>query len=73
MTLSNDHSCAHFREELDDLTVKQLKEILTINRVNFKGCCEKNELKERVLRLWDDHVSSLREYSSLEYELIKFN
>lgn len=64
---------AHFREELDDLTVKQLKEILTINRVNFKGCCEKNELKERVLRLWDDHVSSLREYSSLENELIKVN
>lgn len=56
----------YFREELDDLSVKQLKEILTINRVNFKGCCEKQELKERVLRLWDDHVSSLRELITFE-------
>lgn len=43
-----------FREELDELTVKQLKEVLMLNRVDFKGCCEKSELLERVQRLWDD-------------------
>lgn len=40
--------------ELEDLTVKQLKEILMLNRVDFKGCCEKNELLDRVKRLWDE-------------------
>ncbi|EAT32562.1 AAEL015303-PA [Aedes aegypti] len=28
-----------------------------MNRVDFKGCCEKAELRERVLRLWLDHKS----------------
>ncbi|XP_059614335.1 E3 ubiquitin-protein ligase RNF34 [Phlebotomus argentipes] len=41
--------------ELEKLSVKQLKEILMLNRVDFKGCCEKNELLERVMRLWNDH------------------
>ncbi|XP_055917726.1 probable serine/threonine-protein kinase dyrk2 isoform X2 [Eupeodes corollae] len=39
-------------EELENLTVKQLKQILTLNRVDYKGCCEKQELFERVSRLW---------------------
>uniref|UniRef100_A0A182K2F2 RING-type domain-containing protein n=1 Tax=Anopheles christyi TaxID=43041 RepID=A0A182K2F2_9DIPT len=43
--------------DLDVLSVKQLKGILMINRVDFKGCCEKAELKERVLRLWRDYKS----------------
>uniref|UniRef100_A0A182PHV1 RING-type domain-containing protein n=1 Tax=Anopheles epiroticus TaxID=199890 RepID=A0A182PHV1_9DIPT len=43
--------------DLDVLSVKQLKRILTLNRVDFKGCCEKAELKERVLRLWRDYKS----------------
>lgn len=50
------------KEDFEELSVKQLKEILSINRVNFKGCCEKNELKERALRLWNDHVSTLRKF-----------
>lgn len=25
-----------------------------LNRVDFRGCCEKSELLERVQRLWDD-------------------
>lgn len=49
-----------FSDDLDVLTVKQLKEILMLNRVDFKGCCEKNELKERVTRLWEHHLSALR-------------
>uniref|UniRef100_A0A182X1A3 RING-type domain-containing protein n=1 Tax=Anopheles quadriannulatus TaxID=34691 RepID=A0A182X1A3_ANOQN len=43
--------------DLDVLSVKQLKGILMVNRVDFKGCCEKAELKERVLRLWRDYKS----------------
>lgn len=36
------------------MSVKQLKEVLMLNRVDFRGCCEKSELLERVQRLWDD-------------------
>lgn len=43
--------------DLDVLSVKQLKELLMLNRVDFKGCCEKPELRERVLRLWRDFKS----------------
>lgn len=43
-----------FSSDLDDLSVKQLKEILMLNRVDFKGCCEKTELLERVKRLWNE-------------------
>lgn len=43
--------------DLDELTVKQLKEILMLNRVDFKGCCEKTELLERVKRLWNEYNS----------------
>lgn len=43
--------------DLDVLSVKQLKKILFLNRVDFKGCCEKAELRERVLRLWYDYKS----------------
>ncbi|KFB51086.1 AGAP006730-PA-like protein [Anopheles sinensis] len=43
--------------DLDVLSVKQLKGILMVNRVDFKGCCEKAELRERVLRLWRDFKS----------------
>lgn len=38
--------------EISDLTVKQLKEILFINRVDFKGCVEKEELTKKVIDLW---------------------
>lgn len=44
--------------EFDDLSVKQLKEILMLNRVDFKGCCEKQELLDRVNRLWNDLQTS---------------
>ncbi|KAH8416092.1 hypothetical protein KR222_008122, partial [Zaprionus bogoriensis] len=39
-------------KDLENLTVKQLKEILMLHRVDFKGCCEKQELLDRVTRLW---------------------
>lgn len=43
--------------------MKQLKEILMLNRVDYKGCCEKEELKERVRRLWMDHANATRKHS----------
>lgn len=32
--------------------MKQLKEVLMLHRVDYKGCCEKQELLDRVSRLW---------------------
>ncbi|XP_061828428.1 E3 ubiquitin-protein ligase rififylin [Nerophis lumbriciformis] len=42
-------------DDIEALSVRQLKEILARNFVNFKGCCEKWELMERVTRLFHDH------------------
>lgn len=39
-------------EEVGELSVKELKMILTANFVDFKGCCEKKELLDRVAALW---------------------
>jgi len=39
-------------EDFKDLSAKQVKEILAMNRVNFKGCVEKEELLKIVERLW---------------------
>ena len=38
--------------QLAELTVKQLKTVLQRNCVDYKGCVEKQELLERVVRLW---------------------
>ncbi|NWR84827.1 RFFL ligase, partial [Furnarius figulus] len=38
--------------DINALSVRQLKEILARNFVNYKGCCEKWELLERVTRLY---------------------
>ncbi|XP_074546907.1 E3 ubiquitin-protein ligase RNF34 isoform X2 [Halichoeres trimaculatus] len=39
-------------EAIENLSVRQLKEILARNFVNYSGCCEKWELLERVHRLY---------------------
>ncbi|XP_074643340.1 E3 ubiquitin-protein ligase RNF34-like [Tubulanus polymorphus] len=41
--------------QIRDLSVKRLKELLTENFVNYKGCCEKGELVDRVIMLWREH------------------
>lgn len=41
-------------EDIEGLSVRQLKEILARNFVNYKGCCEKWELMERVTRLYNN-------------------
>ncbi|XP_062823180.1 E3 ubiquitin-protein ligase rififylin-like [Anolis carolinensis] len=40
--------------DIEGLSVRQLKEILARNFVNYKGCCEKWELMERVTRLYKE-------------------
>nr|XP_015221620.1 PREDICTED: E3 ubiquitin-protein ligase RNF34 isoform X3 [Lepisosteus oculatus]XP_015221621.1 PREDICTED: E3 ubiquitin-protein ligase RNF34 isoform X3 [Lepisosteus oculatus] len=42
-------------DEIEGLSVRQLKEILTRNFVNYSGCCEKWELVERVGRLYREN------------------
>ncbi|XP_078278297.1 E3 ubiquitin-protein ligase rififylin-like isoform X2 [Rhinoraja longicauda] len=44
-------------EDIDGLSVRQLKEILARNFVNYKGCCEKWELMERVTRLYNEQIN----------------
>ncbi|XP_053130647.1 E3 ubiquitin-protein ligase rififylin isoform X2 [Hemicordylus capensis] len=41
-------------QDIDALSVRQLKEILARNFVNYKGCCEKWELMDRVTRLYKE-------------------
>ncbi|KAJ3590277.1 hypothetical protein NHX12_008231 [Muraenolepis orangiensis] len=43
-------------DDIEQLSVRQLKEILARNFVNYKGCCEKWELMERVTRLYHNHL-----------------
>ncbi len=47
----SDLSCV---DDIEALSVRQLKEILARNFVNYKGCCEKWELMERVSRLYQE-------------------
>ncbi|KAH8304257.1 hypothetical protein KR059_005164 [Drosophila kikkawai] len=49
-------------KDLEALTVKQLKEVLMLHRVDYKGCCEKQELLDRVSRLW----KTMREAPAVE-------
>ncbi|XP_018518394.1 E3 ubiquitin-protein ligase rififylin [Lates calcarifer] len=46
-------------DDIEALSVRQLKEILARNFVNYKGCCEKWELMERVTRLYQDQQNLL--------------
>lgn len=39
-------------DDVQELSVKQAKDILAMNRVNFKGVVEKEELLKYVARLW---------------------
>lgn len=55
----SDLSCL---DDIEELSVRQLKEILARNFVNYTGCCEKWELMERVRRLYQEHQKLLGEY-----------
>lgn len=44
--------------DLEYLSVKQLKNLLSTNRVDYKGCIERQELLNRVSRLWQEYKQS---------------
>ncbi|KAJ8917156.1 hypothetical protein NQ315_012648 [Exocentrus adspersus] len=51
-------------EELQSLSAKDLKILLSLNRIDYKGCVEKQELVERAQRLWEDNNEQKKEAPS---------
>nr|XP_020446303.1 E3 ubiquitin-protein ligase RNF34 isoform X3 [Monopterus albus] len=61
--------------DIEGLSVRQLKEILARNFVNYSGCCEKWELVERVNRLYretEENRKSLENVSSSVTTVVAF-
>ncbi|KAJ8312882.1 hypothetical protein KUTeg_010255 [Tegillarca granosa] len=58
-------------DQIDSLSVQQLKEILVTNFVDYKGCVEKYELMDRVRRLWREHQNNKKKASNNEEEICK--
>ncbi|XP_061527392.1 E3 ubiquitin-protein ligase RNF34-like isoform X1 [Phycodurus eques] len=61
--------------DIEGLSVRQLKEILARNFVNYSGCCEKWELVERVSRLYretEENRKSLENVSSTVTKAVAF-
>ncbi|XP_076165663.1 E3 ubiquitin-protein ligase RNF34 isoform X2 [Ptiloglossa arizonensis] len=57
--------------ELEYLTVKQLKNLLSINCVDYKGCVERCELLDKASRLWQKYNQSKTEMETLDEDLCK--
>ncbi|KAL4704503.1 hypothetical protein ACJJTC_007622 [Scirpophaga incertulas] len=55
-------------QELDGLSVRQLKLLLARNRVAFRGCLERGELLELARRLLRDHAAYRADIESLPLE-----
>lgn len=53
-------------EDLKELSTKQVKELLAMNRVNFKGCVEKEELLKIVERLWKQEQRNKEEGDTMD-------
>lgn len=49
-------------DDVEGMSVRQLKEILARNFVNYSGCCEKWELVERVNRLYKENEENQKSY-----------
>ncbi|CAM4729210.1 unnamed protein product [Leuciscus chuanchicus] len=56
-------------DDIESLSVRQLKEILARNFVNFSGCCEKWELVERVHRLYRENELNRRSMENVSNSL----
>ncbi|XP_045785573.1 E3 ubiquitin-protein ligase rififylin [Maniola jurtina] len=54
--------------DLDLLSGKQLKELLSRNRVEYRGCLERRDLLERAKMLWRDHAKYKDQIDSLPIE-----
>ncbi|XP_076480280.1 E3 ubiquitin-protein ligase RNF34 isoform X2 [Bombus vancouverensis nearcticus] len=57
--------------ELECLNVKQLKNLLSTNRVDYKGCVERCELLNRASRLWEEYRQSRTKAEILDENLCK--
>ena len=57
--------------ELEYLSVKQLKNLLSVNRVDYKGCVERAELLDRASRLWKHHDQSKADMETQNENLCK--
>jgi len=53
-------------DDLNELSTKQVKELLAMNRVNFKGCVEKKELLKIVERLWKQEQRNKSNIDSMD-------
>lgn len=49
-------------DDVEGMSVRQLKEILARNFVNYSGCCEKWELVEKVNRLYRENEENQKSY-----------
>ncbi|XP_034948751.1 E3 ubiquitin-protein ligase RNF34 isoform X2 [Chelonus insularis] len=52
------------RSDLEYLNIKQLKDLLRSNRVDFRGCVERSELLDKASRLWDANKRSREDLNS---------
>lgn len=58
--------------DIEGLSVRQLKEILARNFVNYSGCCEKWELVERVSRLYRETEENRKSCTDLSFCLLVY-
>ena len=66
----------HNEGNIEDLNIRELKEILAANFVDFKGCVEKSELMEKVRRLYRDRQNAQTKgmsNNSLSFDLPLFS
>lgn len=54
--------------ELEYLSVKQLKYLLSTNRVDYKDCIERSDLLDRVSSLWEHYKQSRTDIDKLDRE-----
>ncbi|XP_044897705.1 E3 ubiquitin-protein ligase RNF34 isoform X1 [Felis catus] len=55
-------------DEVEGMSVRQLKEILARNFVNYSGCCEKWELVEKVNRLYKENEENQKSSEGTEVQ-----
>ncbi|KAG7476735.1 hypothetical protein MATL_G00085980 [Megalops atlanticus] len=56
-------------DDIENLSVRQLKEILARNFVSYSGCCEKWELVERVNRLYRENEQNRKSLENVSNNL----
>jgi len=47
-----------FEDDIENLSVKQIKEILANNFVEYRGCCEKKELVDKLKQLYKSNLEN---------------